>query len=58
MHLKWAGNEWQKTLRKIVTNPALEVIAAIVLVMIAAWFVIQTETEQRSTPFPVLSGHK
>lgn len=58
MHLKWAGNDWQKTLWKIVRNPALEVIAAIVLMLLAAWVVIQTEAEQRSTPFPVLSGHK
>lgn len=59
MQLKWATtNDWQKTLWKLLRNPALEVIAAILLVLVAAWLVIQTETEQRNTPFPVLYGHK
>jgi hypothetical protein len=46
--------EWQKTLWKIVSNPAVEVLAAIVAVMFSAWIVVQTETEHRNrNPFPV-----
>jgi hypothetical protein len=38
---------------KIVRNPAVEVVAAILVVLIAAWVVISSETEQRHTLFPV-----
>jgi len=57
MQLK-LGTDWQKTLWRIVRNPAVEVIAAIVLVLLAAVVVVQTETDLRSTPFPLLYGHK
>jgi len=52
------GSHWQKTLWKIVRNPAVEVVAAIVLVLIAAWVVIDTETERHAPLFPLLFGHK
>lgn len=52
------GSHWQKTLWKIARNPAVEVIAAIVVVLIAAWVVIDTETERRASLFPLLFGHK
>jgi hypothetical protein len=58
MQLKTSGHEWQKTLRKIVSNPAVEVIAAIVLVVLATVVVVQTETDLRSTPFPLLYGRR
>ena len=45
--------DWQKVLWKIVRNPAFEVLAAIVVVLLAAWIVIETETEDRHTLFPV-----
>lgn len=52
-------NDWHKTLRKIVSNPTLEVVAAIVLVLIAAWVVIGTEAEHHAAPlFPLLFGHR
>lgn len=57
MHLRLIGYGWQKTLWKIVRNPAIEVIAAIVVVLFAAWIVIATDTEQRSSHVPVF-GHK
>jgi ABC-type nickel/cobalt efflux system permease component RcnA len=57
MHIFRVGNVWQKTLWKILTNPALEVVAAIVIVLFAAWIVIETETEHRHhNPFPVATG--
>lgn len=53
------GNNWQGTLWKLVTNPAIEVVAAIVAVLIAAWIVIDTDLLHNGTQqFPVLFGHK
>jgi hypothetical protein len=51
-------HSWQKTLWKIIRNPAIEVVAAIVVVMFAAWIVVQTEVDQNNTVIPVLFGHK
>jgi ABC-type nickel/cobalt efflux system permease component RcnA len=48
--------EWQKTLWKIVRNPAFEVVAAIVVVLFAAWIVVQNETDLRQPIFPVPFG--
>lgn len=56
MQLRLIGYGWQKTLWKIVSNPAIEVVAAIVLVLIAAWIVVQTDVEQRSSHVPILSA--
>jgi ABC-type nickel/cobalt efflux system permease component RcnA len=56
LHLRLIGYGWQKTLWKIVSNPAFEVIAAIVVVLFAAWIVIQTDTDQRSSHVPILNG--
>ena len=42
-----------KLLWKIVRNPALEVVAAILVVLLAAWVVISGEAEHRHTLFPV-----
>ncbi len=59
MHMQLKlGHEWQKTLWRIVRNPAVEVIAAILVMVLAAVVVVQTEAELRSTPFPILFGHK
>jgi hypothetical protein len=58
MPLRLVANDWYKTLWRIVRNPAVEVVAAIVLVMLAAWVAIETEAEHRGTVFPVVSGHK
>ncbi len=49
--------DWQKTLWKIVSNPAFEVVAAIVVVLFAAWIVVQSETDTRHQIFPVPFGH-
>ena len=46
-------SDWQKVLWKIVRNPAFEVVAAIVVVILATWIVIESETEHRHTLFPV-----
>jgi hypothetical protein len=54
MQLRRLGNDWQKAIWKIVTNPAVEVLAAIVAVLLAAWVVVATEIEHpRHNPFPV-----
>jgi len=54
MQNRLVGNDWQKTIWKLLTNPAFEVVAAIVVVVFAAWIVIQTETDNRTEPIPVL----
>lgn len=52
--------ETRRLLWKILTNPTVEVVAAIVAVLLAAWTVVQTEVETRQTvaPIPVLPAHK
>ena len=50
------SRDWQKTLWKIVRNPAFEVVAAIVVVLFAAWIVVQSETDIRHPVFPVPFG--
>jgi cytochrome b len=52
------GNHWTKTLLKILRHPAVEVVAAMVVVLIAAWVVIATEADRRAPLFPLLFGHK
>lgn len=52
------GTDWHKALRRILRSPTLEVVAAIVLVLLAAWVVIQTDTERRASLFPVAIQHK
>lgn len=47
------GSDWQKTLWKIVSNPAFEVVAAIAVVILTAAIVIWTEADNRHTVFPV-----
>ncbi len=58
MRSKSIGSAWQRALRRLFANPALEVIAAIVIVLLSAWLVIETEAHSHSTLFPVLFGHK
>jgi len=57
MHPRLTESSWHKAL-KILKNPTVEVIAAIVAVLFSAWFVIQTEATQHSTPFPMISRHR
>ena len=45
MHSKRVEN-WQNALWKILTNPAFEVVATILLVLVAAWVVIWSEVFQ------------
>ena len=52
-------HHWQNAIWKFLTNPAFEVVAAIVVVLMAAWFVI--DTEATLSPGPRLLqyfGHK
>ncbi|HET9653248.1 MAG TPA: hypothetical protein VFP36_13695 [Usitatibacter sp.] len=58
MQMRLDASEWPKTVWKVVTNPAIEVIAAIVVVLLAAWVVVQTDVEQRAPVLPVISGVK
>ena len=47
------GNDWQKALCRIVTNPTWKVVAAMVVVAIATWTVVQAEVDLRTNPYPV-----
>jgi len=60
MRINGNGNTpWDK-LWKFLTNPMVEVIAAICVVLVSAWVVIENESESRrsTSAFPVLFGHK
>ena len=49
-----SSTDWQKALWKIIRNPTLEVVAAIVVVLLATWLLVQGEAENRQQPlFPV-----
>jgi hypothetical protein len=50
------GGNWQKILWKIVSNPAIEVVAAIAVVLVSAWVVIETDKDQRNSHVPILVG--
>ena len=54
------GSQWHKTLLRIVKNPTFEVLAAIVVVLLATWVVVQTEVDLRHNPRTgiVPLGHK
>lgn len=46
---------WPKTLWKWVTDPTVDVLAVIALVLLAAWVVVQTDVEvRRSFALPYL----
>ena len=55
---KTLGIDLQKALWKIIRNPTIEVVAAIVVVLLATWLVVETEVDQKNPAFPVLFGHK
>ncbi len=59
MHMQLKlGHDWQKAIWRILKNPAVEVIAAIVLVLVAAVVVVQAEADARNTAFPLLFWRK
>ncbi len=58
MQLRLEQIDWPRQVWKVVKNPAVEVIAAIVVMLLAAWVVVQTEAENRVAQVPVLSGVK
>ena len=43
------GSQWQKTFVRIVKNPTFEVMAVIVVVLVATWVVVQTEVDLRQS---------
>jgi len=60
MHSRALGNNWQKSW-KILKTPTLEVVAAIVVVLFAAWILVDAEMTQatHNTVFPVpYVGHR
>ena len=55
-----SGYSWQKALWRIVTNPTVEVIAAIIVMVFAAWVVVETQADLRHDKhrLPLLFGQK
>jgi hypothetical protein len=51
------GNDWRNTIWKIISNPAIEVVAAIVVVLFAAWLVVSFESERNHTLYPIPGVH-
>ena len=51
-------HQWQKTVLKIVGNPVAEVIAAIVVVLFAAFVVVDSEAEHALPHLPAISAIK
>ena len=45
------GSQWHKTFLRILKNPTFEVLAAIVVVLLATWIVVQTEMDLRPNHF-------
>ena len=58
MQLRLDATEWHKQVWKVVTNPAIEVMAVIVVVLLSAWVVVQAEVEHRIPHLPAAAGLK
>ena len=56
MTLRSTSSHWYRTFWKIVSNPTLEVVAAVVVMLLAAWIVIDTASEEKHQNIPVLFG--
>jgi len=53
MQLRVDRHNWQENVWKILRNPTVEVVAAIVVVLLAAWLLVNSEVEARGhTNFP------
>jgi hypothetical protein len=52
MQVKLTDYEWRKTLWKILTNPTAEVMLAIVVVLVATWFVVTNEADRPGLHIP------
>jgi hypothetical protein len=50
------GNDWRNEIWKIVRNPAIEVVAAIAVVLLATWIVVSIEVDEKKSLFPVPYG--
>ena len=50
--MRTTGGNWQKAIWKLLNNPALELVATIVVVMVATWFLIQNDVVQQGVHLP------
>jgi hypothetical protein len=41
-----------------VTNPAIELVATIAIVMVATWYLVETQTQMPDTGAPVVFGRR
>jgi hypothetical protein len=47
---------WQKIIWKLVTNPGIELVATIAIVMVATWYLVETQTQMPEKGVPILFG--
>ncbi len=58
MQEKLTRTDWLKALWKIVTNPTLEILAAIAVVLAATWYLVDSEPVLRHPHGQVLFGNR
>jgi hypothetical protein len=49
---------WQKIIWKLVTNPAIELVVTIAIVMVAAWYLVDTQTQMPERGVPIVFGRR
>lgn len=52
------NTDWLKALWKIVTNPTFEILAAIVVVLAATWYLVDSDPAIRHPHAQVLFGNR
>jgi hypothetical protein len=55
--LRTTLNEWQQTIRRVVTIPGAEVLVALAVVLFATWFLVQDDValQGASASYPLYS---
>ena len=49
---------WQRIIWKLVTNPAIELVATIAIVMVATWYLVDTQATTPERGVPVVFGRR
>lgn len=56
--MKTTHDNWQKTLWRILTNPAIELVATLAVVVVATWYLVQEESARPLLHAPAPFGQK
>ena len=57
-YVKGKPGNWQRAIWKLVTNPAIEMVATILVVMVATWYVVDTQVSYPERGVPVPFGRR